>query len=285
MMSQRFYATFIKPALCTIFTGVVLIHAGAALAQQEPRPGPVDPRIRTVVYDARQVVSVTGQLGYQMMVEFGANERIENISIGDAQAWSVTPNKKGNLLFLKPLNTISTNMSVVTNLNQYTFDLVALEATPKGRAQQTYVIQFVYPNIELQTGTDAAVAAVEPPVATGIAPENWNFAYSYTGAKTNVPDRVFDDGKKTYFQFAPEVGVPAVFVIGPDGKESLLNHTTQGRYFIVDQVARQFVLRSGSQVTKVFNDALKEREPGPAAPRARDGQKPKKRGLFSKSAE
>jgi type IV secretion system protein VirB9 len=147
------------------------------------------------------------------------------------------------------------------------------------------VIQFVYPNIELEAGQGAGVSTNEAPVATGIAPENWNFAYSYSGAKTNVPDRVFDDGKKTYFQFASEVGVPAVFVIGPDGKESLLNHVTQGRYFIVDQVARQFVLRAGSQVTNVFNDALKEREPGPAAPRARDGQKPKKRGLFSRSSD
>ncbi len=37
------------------------------------------------------------------MIEFGHGERIENVAVGDSSAWQVTPNKRANLLFLKPL--------------------------------------------------------------------------------------------------------------------------------------------------------------------------------------
>ena len=259
-----------KPLLLALGLAV----AAAAPAAQTPMPSPVDPRIRTVVYNPREVVTITGQVGYQMVISFGTAERIENISIGDSLAWQVTPNKKADLLFLKPIDRqLNTNMTVATNLRRYNFELIA--AAPSNRRAQTYDVRFIYPNEEL---TVANAAVPEPPVSDAVPPDDWNFAYSYSGAKTNVPARVFDDGRFTYFQWPDGVDTPAVFVIGSDGKESLVNHISKGRYFVVQQVAAQFVLRNGTQVTKVFNDALRTPEPGAAAPRQRE--KKRKRGLF-----
>ena len=259
---------------------LVLAAAAPLAAAQTPEPGPVDPRIRTIVYNPRQVVTLTGQLGYQMVIAFGPNERIENISIGDSLAWQVTPNKKADLLFLKPIDrSPSTNMAVITNLRRYNFELISVAAT--NRRAQTYDVRFLYPNEEL----DAArtIAPPEETVSDAAAPDSWNFAYSYDGAKTNVPARVFDDGRFTYFQWPEGTDTPAVFVIGQDGKEALVNHVVKGRYFVVEQLAARFVLRNGSQVTQVYNDAMKVREPGAAAPRARDEAAKPKRGLFSRS--
>ncbi|MGI4879774.1 MAG: P-type conjugative transfer protein VirB9 [Janthinobacterium lividum] len=255
---------------------------GAAGAAVLPEPSPVDPRIRTVIYNPREVVTVVGQIGYQMVIGFGTGERIENISIGDSLSWQVTPNKKADLLFLKPIDRKpSTNMTVVTNLRRYNFELIARAATAGTRREQTYDIRFLYPNEELEA---ARTLSTPEPVSDSTAPDGWNFAYSYAGAKTNVPARVFDDGKFTYFQWPDGVDTPAVFAIGSDGKEALVNHITKGRYFVVEQVAPSFVLRSGTQVTQVYNDALKPREPGAAAPRARE-EPAKKHGLFgSRSA-
>ncbi len=253
-----------------------LAAAGGATAATTPMSGPVDPRIRTIVYNPREVVTITGQLGYQMVVSFGANERIENISVGDSLGWQVTPNKKADLLFLKPIDRLpSTNMTVVTNLRRYNFELIAVPAS--ARRNQTYDIRFLYPNEEL-----AAVSAAIPetPVSDAAPPDSWNFAYSYQGSKVNVPARVFDDGRFTYFQWSVTADTPAVFAVGPDGKEALVNHTTRGRYLVVEQVAAQFVLRAGSEVTQVFNDALRPPEPGAAAPRARDPEPKRKRSLF-----
>ena len=250
-----------------------------ATAAVSPMPSPVDPRIRTVVYNPREVVTIVGQLGYQIVVEFGAAERIENISIGDSLSWQVTPNKKADLLFLKPIDRRpSTNMTVVTNLHRYNFELIAREATAGTRRGQTYDVKFLYPNEELAAGTSLAIP--DAPVSDAAPPDSWNFAYSYQGAKATVPARVFDDGRFTYFQWSEGVDTPAVFVIGDDGKEALVNHITRGRYFVVEAVATQFVLRSGSNVTQVFNDARRVPEPGAAAPRPRERAETKKRGLF-----
>jgi type IV secretion system protein VirB9 len=261
---------------------LALLAPRTATAAQIPVPSPVDPRIRSVIYNPREVVTITGQIGYQMVIEFGANERIENISIGDSLSWQVTPNKKADLLFLKPIDrTPSTNMTVVTNLRRYNFELIASGPNTGTRRQQTYDVRFLYPNQEVETGL--AVAPVEAPLSDSAPPDNWNFAYSYTGAKTNVPARVFDDGKNTYFQWPDGVDAPAVFVIDADGKEALVNHIVKGRYIVVEQVGARFVLRNGNQVTQVFNDAIKVAEPGAGAPRPRDVPV-KKHGLFSSSA-
>jgi type IV secretion system protein VirB9 len=236
------------------------------LAAQTPDPGPIDPRIRTIVYNPRQVVTLTGQLGYQMVLEFSPTERIENISLGDSLSWQVTPNKKADLLFLKPIDrSPSTNMAVITNLRRYNFELISVAAT--NRRAQTYDVRFLYPNEELEALR--SIKAPDAVLSEAFQPDTWNFAYSYDGAKTNVPARVFDDGRFTYFQWPDGTDTPAIFVLGVDGKEALVEHIAKGRYLIVQELAARFVLRNGSQVTQVYNDALRVREPGAAAPHAR----------------
>ena len=252
----------------TAIAALLFAVAAPATAAQIPAPGPVDPRIRTIVYNPREVVTITGQLGYQMVMSFGAGERIENISVGDSLGWQVTPNKKADLLFLKPIDRLpSTNMTIVTNLRRYNFELLAVPAST--RRAQTYDIRFIYPNEELAV---ASLAVPEMPVSDAAAPDNWNFAYSYAGSKLIVPARVFDDGRFTYFQWPDSIDTPAVFAVGTDGTEALVNHVVRGRYFVVEQVSPQFLLRSAKEVTQVFNDALKTPEPGAAAPRARESK-------------
>ena len=80
-------------------------------------------------------MQLRGWFGYQLMLEFEPDERIENVSIGDALGWQVTPNRRANLLFLKPVDrTAATNMTVVTDKRRYAFDLVvATRQAPPGR--------------------------------------------------------------------------------------------------------------------------------------------------------
>ena len=69
-----------------------------------PRPGPGDPRIHVVDYDPSAVVELHGALGYQMSIEFDPLEKIENVAIGDSLGWQVTPNRRANIIFLKPMS-------------------------------------------------------------------------------------------------------------------------------------------------------------------------------------
>ena len=75
-----------------------------------------DPRLVEQLYNPDQVVSIEGRTNIQTTIRFGEDERIENVAIGDSTAWQVTPNKRANLLFVKPLSEkAKTNMTVVTD--------------------------------------------------------------------------------------------------------------------------------------------------------------------------
>ena len=88
------------------------------------------------------MVRIDGRAGVQATIVFAEDEHIENVAIGDSNSWQVTPNKRANLLFVKPLAARArTNMTVVTDRHRYFFDLVA---APAGNA--LYVLRFTYPD-------------------------------------------------------------------------------------------------------------------------------------------
>ena len=82
---------------------LALILLMSLTAAERPRPGSLDAHVQTIYWDPDQVVRLTGAYGWQMMIEFAPDERIENVAIGDALKWQVTPNKRARNLFLKPL--------------------------------------------------------------------------------------------------------------------------------------------------------------------------------------
>ena len=214
---------------------VLLVLMFAALTGTAPlRASPVDPHIQTVMYDPNGVVEIQGALGWQIMIEFGADERIENVSIGDSLAWQVTPNKRAKMLFLKPLlRNASTNMTVVTSLRRYAF---ALSTGPRS-ARTPWILQFAYPAPVIEV-------VLEPPPPP--PPVTLNFGYVRAGHPAVMPARVWDDGRQTYFEFAQDTPIPAIFAAGPGKKdESLVNVVTRGRVQVVQQTGRRFILRAG----------------------------------------
>lgn len=216
------------------------------VAARTPEPGLGDPHMQSVMYSPDEVVLLRGALGWQIMIEFGDEERIENVSIGDALAWQVTPNKKARDLFLKPLvKNATTNMTVVTDKRNYSFEL---ETGP--RSQFTpWVLRFEYPR--------EVVEAVEEPAPP--PPPPLHFDYSVDGDPALRPLRVWDDGTMTYFEFAAGQALPAIFAGGPKKHETLVNTSTRGRVIIVQQTSGIFTLRSGDQVATVVYGIGKEK--------------------------
>lgn len=248
-------------------TVALLLSTTAALAIQYPQPGLADPRIQTVAYDPAEVVALRGSYGFQMMLEFGEDERIENVSIGDALAWQVTPNKRASLLFLKPIaNNAATNMTVVTNRRRYAFELTATRSSAARSGEIPFIVRFTYPS------EPAPVLAELLPPELPAPPERRNTAYSYTGSRAALPSLVFDDGAFTYFQWPEAASTPALFLLAGDGSESIVNYGVRDGYIVVEQVAPRFVLRNGKDVTTVINDGWLEPAPGPDAPRPADAR-------------
>lgn len=234
-----------RKAFCAAL--MLLACAGAPAAVAQPAS---DPRIETIPYDPNHIALLRGTLGYAFMLEFDSAEKIETVSIGDSLSWQVTPNRKANVLFLKPLTRSATNLTVLTDARTYSF---SLEVTPESStAPILYIARMVYP-------PPAAPAAAQPSApAPAAAPQVANDNYAISGSPLNRPTRVFDDGKMTYFQWPADAALPAIFAISADGTESLVNYGVRGPFVVVDQLAPAFALRDGKETVKIVNHGRKE---------------------------
>ena len=233
-----------------IFTAI-LACATTVRAEIIPQPSAGDPRIRIARYVPDEVVLLNGTLGYAITVEFEAGERIENVSIGNSLGWQVTPNRKANRLFLKPVaQTAPTDMTVVTNLRAYTLDLRVRPQPRRPDRSIIFALKFDYP----EPAMAMPEPVVEKPPAPPEPPKDINHAYSYSGSKIGLPLRVFDDGRATYFSFPETADYPAIFAVDSHGKEAAVNMSQRDGLVVIDQLAQAFVLRRGSDVTRVINN-------------------------------
>ncbi len=264
----------------SILLGLALSLSGpAALAMNNPGfdsfaepEAPRDPRIRVIDYHPDEIFTVTGHTGYQMTIEFEADEKIETVGIGDSSGWQVTPNGNGTLLFLKPMTVAPiTNMTLVTNKRRYNIELASRNGAKVAREAITYVLRFRLPAPPVvRTSMDENMVSPMPEAL-------WNREYRFEGSKELVPEEIFDDGRYTFIRFAENVETPAIFAVSGAEDENLVNSNMRGKYIMIDRVAGQIVLRQGKLVTRLYNEAFAAHEPGPNAPKPRPR---KKRGLL-----
>jgi type IV secretion system protein VirB9 len=217
-------------------TCLALTLALPALAQHRPQPSDGDPRLQTVEYRNNQVVTLEVAPGYQLSVEFAADERIESVGLGDSSAWMVSPTKRGDHLFIKAVQPgVSTNMTVVTDIRTYAFDLHPL---PGPSATMAYTVRFSYP-APPQTNLQTAEAGIVHDVR-----------YRVSGDKKLRPSAISDDGIKTYIEWPANVAMPAVYAINDQGREALVNGIVQDKTFVIDGVARQLLFRIDKRVAR-----------------------------------
>lgn len=217
-----------------------------------------DSRLVELEYDPGRVVVIEGRTKVQATIKFGDDETIENVAVGDSAAWQITPNKRANLLFVKPLEpTAQTNMTVVTNKYTYLFDLVA---SPK--AKPLYILTFTYPKEEVEEqevaeappmrANSVEVTAATDPYAV-VDPAALNYAWTKQGSSKLWPRAAFDDGDATYLEWAEGTAIPAILVKDFEGTEGPVNFTVRGNTIVVDGVPAEIVLRSGEEVATLIN--------------------------------
>lgn len=237
--------------------------AAIAIGYSSPAESQTD-GIRTESARPGAITELVGVPGFITTIEFGAGERIENIAIGDASLWQVTPNRRGNLVFVKPLATKgTTNMTVVTDQNLYNF-IMAISSKSKEKA--VFYLHLTSPRDLTSTQPSPEKESTKPePMLRSPS------RYTYNGSPKLVPADVFDDGVSTYFRFESAVDLPAVFVRDASKSDTIVNTAYRDGYVVVDQVARQFVLRRGNEVTFIVNGDFVEATLGPDSPRFQKG--------------
>ncbi|WP_312991442.1 TrbG/VirB9 family P-type conjugative transfer protein [Brevundimonas diminuta] len=208
-----------------LLLAAALLCATPALAETPPDAA-ADPRVRTLVYQADQVVPLTVAANYQLTVIFDPAERVENVAVGDAEAWQITLNKRGDALFLKSLRAgAATNMTVITDARVYNFEL----SSAYGLAPDApFTVRFAPAE-----RADAERPELQPDIGR----------YRLSGARALRPSSISDDGLRTYIEWRPRQTLPVVFAIDERGDEILLDgHMRDGRY-VVDAVHPALLFR------------------------------------------
>jgi len=271
LMSRAYCAMVIASALA--FANVSRAATGAA---------PPDPRLREVVYDPQVVVTVPVKRGVVTLVVFDKDEVITEVAAGlggdcskaDA-VWCVAAQPGGRHLFVKAKSgaRAANNLAVVTDQRSHSLRFVVL--ADNDRQQPVYRLSVKAPaptrpppRLALRDMPSlGALPAVPPPpssqqvVAERIQarPTVMNTQYSIAetaGSQDIVPTLIYDDGRFTYLRFPGNREVPAVFHVLGDGQETLVNARMEDDLLVVDRVSRRLMLRAGSAVVGVWNEAF-----------------------------
>jgi type IV secretion system protein VirB9 len=258
-------------------SAVVALLAGGVFAQA------ADPRLREVVYDPRAVVSVDVKRGVVTHIVLDADESLTDVGSGfggdcskPESAWCIAAQAGGRNIFVKPKSTATApnNLAVVTDRRTHAFRFVVLDDADKRMPVYRLTVRAPVVRsaaVARPTPRDAApalalpIGAPLPPPRELVAerlkarPEVMNSSYSIAqgdGSDDIVPTLVFDDGHFIYFRFPGNREVPAVFQVLADGSESLVNARMEDDLLVVDRVSRRLMLRAGSAVVGVWNDAF-----------------------------
>lgn len=220
------------------------------------RPIAMDSRIKTLVYSENEVFRVVIHYGWQTIIEFAENEEVQTISVGNNYAWQITPLDRR--LFIKPLEeNILTNMTVITNLRSYQFEMQSKASSYARDDELTFVVRFFYP--------DSADDKIMPEVETAVAAEpiaiEKPFNYNYITSKPNAlsPIEVFDDGIGTFFKFNNSSLKASPRFQAKEGKQLMeLTPQYRGAYIYVNKIAKEFVISDQKKVIHVFNEDYDE---------------------------
>jgi type IV secretion system protein VirB9 len=259
-----------------------MVAAVATSAAYAVDSQPVDPRLREVLYDPRAVVTVPVKRGVVTLVVLDADEAITEVAAGlggdctkTEAAWCVAAQPGGRNLFVKAKSSASApnNLAVVTDRRTHSFRFVVLaDSDPKA---PVYRLVVKAPATRPAQPTRLALRDVAPLMALPAMPppspreviaerlqakaqvRNSNYSIAEgSGSEDIVPTLVFDDGRFTYFRFPGNREVPVVFHVLGDGSETLVNARMEDDLLVVDRVSRRLMLRSGSAVVGVWNEAF-----------------------------
>lgn len=194
-----------------------------------------------------------------LVIALGAMAMANRISWGwcIAAILGIAFKAQGRHLFIKPrVARLRTNITVLTNRRSYEFDYSVTSWKPDPDTEPViYALRFTYRHSRVaaksQVRERISRDLAHGPVATR------NFDYGYCGSPSLKPEAVWDNGVQTWIRFGARHALPAVFVLGADGNESLVNFSVHRGDVVVQRVVRRLVLRRGKLKGCIVNEAFR----------------------------
>ncbi|QOD38863.1 P-type conjugative transfer protein VirB9 [Candidatus Wolbachia massiliensis] len=254
----------------------LLISSNSNASVNYNKPVSVDSRIKRFVYSPNEVFTVVFSQGYYSYIEFAKGEKVENIAVGDASSWKISP--YDNKLLIMPFEVSSrTNMIITTTKKRnYIFDLISRPNYDKLPGTDTekinndysaekdisYAVSFYYPQEEdefdidlddISTPTQMQYVVEKPEKVIQENDSKYNYTYIDKGDnKDIIPIELFDDGYLTYFKFRNSNKIPQIFV--EEGKTRLLcKRLLFDDYIIIKGVHKRLFMRYENNEVEIVN--------------------------------
>jgi type IV secretion system protein VirB9 len=212
------------------FALLVLALPTGLAAQAMPSPSLDDPRVQTLVYDPSRPARLVAFPDANLTVMLMPGEQIERVTTSDRDAFDIKitdANDSLNILALRP--NASATLVVSARGRRYEFDV----STRGGLA--AYLVRVV--------SSAPAPPSPMPAMALGPARPTATTLYRLSGERSLLPTAMSDDGLRTYIQWGEYQSLPAVFGIGPTGKEEVVDGYMRDGKFTIDRVYSEILFR------------------------------------------
>ena len=213
----------IRPAaLC------LALLAAPLAAQNVPTLSDVNPRLQSIRYAEGERVLLTALPQSALTVVLEPGEQIQQVVLGAQTGYQIRVSaERDSFAVLPEAGAPETDLTVRTDRRSYEFDL----RTGNGLLA-AYVVTFEF-------GDD--IAFEEPPALAKPSGPVWT--YRLKGDDAVRPQMIVDDGTRTWITFGNEQSLPAVFAIGPNGKEQVVNGYMRGSDYVIDRVHAELIFR------------------------------------------
>lgn len=225
-----------------------LAAANTAARQSPTRDGFTQAR-HVYAYEAGAIYEVYAHPSYVSTVLLEPGETLTDIAAGDTSRWMVTQAESETaedsrtVVLVKPnASGLRTNIVLITDRRTY-----LIEAIAQSGSAYSAQIAWSYPQSE-------ATEVVAPIDSINL---NYRIRTTRGSRPAWLPARVFDDGRRTWIEFAPDVeatDLPPLFAVTGEGAE-LVNYRTlrgpAGQRYMVDRIFDVAELRLGTRAPTI----------------------------------
>lgn len=238
------------------------------ITSSESRSAPQSiPKISTIFYDeqtAQEPILVFAKRGFVVQIQFAPTEKIEKCAggsidcliTGDYNGWFISGRAGDRSIFVKPNSSaFPTNLNIITNFYSYSFDLQVL--SDKTKSEGNWRIAFTHP--QNNSADPRYEEGVLQDRLSSKQPYRRNTRYTMQkieGSDEILPSATWDDGVHTYIRISNNRSKPAIFKVLGDNSEQTVNSHMEGDVIVVHETAKRWVMRLGSAVVGIWNDAF-----------------------------
>ena len=230
-------------------------HARALAA---PRPSAFLNAALIYDYEVGRLYRIDASPRFLTTIALRPGEHLVSKAAGDTVRWVLGETVQGSgdtaqsLVLIKPVRgDLRTNVVLTTDQRSYFLDAVSHE-----EPIYTSIVSFNYPRdlaLDVHIDRPANANSALAPGPQSIALEHLNFGYRIEHPHQKrgppwEPERVFDDGVKTFIQFPESLSTndaPPLFLLGPKDQAQLVNYHVNHRYYVVDRLIDKAELRLG----------------------------------------